>query len=288
MKKKLNRHGFTLIELLVVISIIALLMAVLMPALSKAREQAKLVVCGNNQHQMILGIQSYQSDNGGKLPPCTQGRANGSFTVPCHLNYHTGNFSGSQPMNGGSVGSYLAKYLPNSEVFNCPLSKWDNKMMCYDTVNGGKATVDELYRNGSNYWLKCSYFLLWNYGGFDFTGRENVHGYKPFKGPGYKNSDHTLLTSDVLFYNDVNFGPRKWLSSHPADGFAQPPERSPVPQDDSPHPYYQKESPDGQDVPEVTMNAGYLDGSVQRYKIGPESATHGSSNTKYYIPLKYK
>ncbi|MCX5634256.1 MAG: DUF1559 domain-containing protein [Planctomycetota bacterium] len=55
--------GFTLVELLVVIAIIALLLAILMPALSKAREQARRVVCQNNLKTMAMGDQMYANDS---------------------------------------------------------------------------------------------------------------------------------------------------------------------------------------------------------------------------------
>jgi prepilin-type N-terminal cleavage/methylation domain-containing protein/prepilin-type processing-associated H-X9-DG protein len=55
--------GFTLVELLVVIAIIALLMAILLPALNKAREQAKRIVCANNLKTMAVGDQMYASDS---------------------------------------------------------------------------------------------------------------------------------------------------------------------------------------------------------------------------------
>jgi len=62
-----RRRGFTLIELLVVIAIIALLMAILLPSLKKARDQARAIVCQSNLSQWGKMFYLYAHDNDGKF-----------------------------------------------------------------------------------------------------------------------------------------------------------------------------------------------------------------------------
>ena len=61
-------RGFTLVELLVVIGIIALLISILLPALSRAKEKARQTLCVNNEHQMGLGYHLYAEDNRDSYP----------------------------------------------------------------------------------------------------------------------------------------------------------------------------------------------------------------------------
>lgn len=65
-----RNRAFTLVELLVVIGIIALLISILVPSLSKARNQANSIKCANNMRQQVLAAQMFAQDNKGQLPRC--------------------------------------------------------------------------------------------------------------------------------------------------------------------------------------------------------------------------
>ncbi len=83
-KRRLQIAGserFTLIELLVVVAIIAILAALLLPALSHARELSRRTVCMSNQRQLAIGITLYASDNDAWVPPESRQKS-GAYFMP--------------------------------------------------------------------------------------------------------------------------------------------------------------------------------------------------------------
>jgi len=125
------RWGFTLIELLVVIAIIAILAAMLLPALAKAKAKATRTTCLNNNKQLCLAMQMYANDNRDFLPWPDWGAT--SATTPAGWLYQTLPATYSQavynlnPENFQTAvlkalqGGVYWQYIPNAAVFRCPL-----------------------------------------------------------------------------------------------------------------------------------------------------------------------
>ena len=81
LKRQYRRSGFTLIELLVVIAIIAILAALLLPALANAKGRALKAVCSSNMKQTSLALFMYRDDNQGEYLPGRGAQAKGSDNI---------------------------------------------------------------------------------------------------------------------------------------------------------------------------------------------------------------
>lgn len=115
-----EKNCFTLIELLVVIAIIAILAAILLPALNSARERGRTASCLNNQKQFATAFIMYAGDNDGRLPTA---RNLNDLRIPGYWNTQLYNYAGK-----------------DSAVFKCPSYNgkvFDNASANFSLVNGG-------------------------------------------------------------------------------------------------------------------------------------------------------
>ncbi|MBM4026618.1 MAG: prepilin-type N-terminal cleavage/methylation domain-containing protein [Planctomycetes bacterium] len=156
----MKSKGFTLIELLVVIAIVAILMAILMPSLNRAREQGKRASCLSNLKQLQMAWIAYASDNDDRI---VNGEAEygtaGTCTTPtsgrhrnekwwvgtdCHSGYMTGQKLAQDVQLSAIRAGALFPFVPAEKLYQCPTGV-RGEMRTYtitDAMNG-------LYRDGT-------------------------------------------------------------------------------------------------------------------------------------------
>ncbi len=128
----MKRFAFSLVELLVVIAIISLLMAVLLPALRRSRQEAEAAVCGSNISQLLRGLFSYETDN--QILPY-------SFDIPSN-EPHPGEYPGFYPPDRTGwwwfnyIEGFYEKSSGNKMVICCPSKRLNDQMLKNDVLCG--------------------------------------------------------------------------------------------------------------------------------------------------------
>ncbi|MBU6411138.1 MAG: prepilin-type N-terminal cleavage/methylation domain-containing protein [Verrucomicrobia bacterium] len=155
-----KQGGFTLIELLVVIAMIAILAALLLPALARAKARAQAIVCLNNTRQLDLAWQVYAADHNDDLP-YNLGMVGSSFRTPLNWvnNVLTWDLSPDNTNLTTLTDSGLGPYVGNTRCYRCPsdhalsavqrAAGWEARIRSY-SMNAMVGNAGDFSTNGYN------------------------------------------------------------------------------------------------------------------------------------------
>lgn len=155
-----KRQGFTLIELLVVISIISLLVSILLPSLSSAREMAQALQCSTNLKQIGVGFQVYADTNRDYMPASTIVRSPNNFI---DLLGNSGAVGGDTHWTHYSGGTTYPR-MKNWKVFWDPAEKPYN-----DEPNSMYTTASVVWHNrAQDFSYGSSYSMNWSVSNYEY------------------------------------------------------------------------------------------------------------------------
>lgn len=254
-KRWRREAAFTLTELMVSIAIIAILLSILIPALGKAKSQARALLNASRQRNVLFTIETFSQDNRDRYPPSVATVGMGSNWRWQDPRLLIG-FDQRSPQLRRSMSGYLGAYVESTENFHCPSTP--NQ---YTHLEKAWAAGDQWDHPSTPLPfdpLVGTFNIFWNY-----TGHLPAYD-GPFIGPeGPSASSHQ---SKLVMTDYIGFGhwsnPDAYSSCEQVKGAVSKPETwvaascwSSEPQDNAIN----------HTIPQVTLRAGFTDGHVESY-----------------------